>query len=393
MEDGARDQKVEALIAENAQEALRLRLHRMTSATICQRMLDARHPALSIEARKAKAEGVASALRSALGYWEGSSAALNAKILAQYYFALQLSIAEQVANGEAASTLEAIQKHTEEGHGLATLRPPDLKFPENYYVSVLKSGHFPAYCKSIGVDVVKIALESKVRSWSKVTTEQMPRFVSLADLLRRIPELRPVIHECLGVAPLSFHIVSSSKNLENMQAAIMRQSVGDGQASAAEGSTKTTYVTFATSFGGGQGITPEYLAALDLPIDDIRFERSEVRNRSEIVGELNHPLSEHWAKRLSLYHSQTGTSLIAPLWGHIVDPFIIHFMTLYALSIVVRYLPSVWYEIEHGPLDHIRALLEQYVAIVDVALPKMGVERIAGVRMNVIYPGSLLSPI
>jgi hypothetical protein len=39
----------EALIARNVEEALRLRLHRMTSETICRRMLAAKHPALPEE--------------------------------------------------------------------------------------------------------------------------------------------------------------------------------------------------------------------------------------------------------------------------------------------------------------------------------------------------------
>jgi hypothetical protein len=90
----------EVLITRDVESALRLRLHRMTSATICRRMLAAKHPALPKSVIELKAEGVASALRSALGYWDSGRAALNSRILSQYYFALQLSIAEQVANAE-----------------------------------------------------------------------------------------------------------------------------------------------------------------------------------------------------------------------------------------------------------------------------------------------------
>ena len=69
----------EVLVARNVEDALRLRLHRMTSATICRRMLAAKHPAMPEEVIAQKAEGVASALRSALGYWDSGHAALNAK--------------------------------------------------------------------------------------------------------------------------------------------------------------------------------------------------------------------------------------------------------------------------------------------------------------------------
>jgi hypothetical protein len=99
---------VERLVAENAQKALCLRLRSMTSATICSRLLSAKRPSLPPETLQRKAEGLASALRSALGFWESDSAALNAKILAQYYFALQLSIAAQVADGNPDSNLDEV---------------------------------------------------------------------------------------------------------------------------------------------------------------------------------------------------------------------------------------------------------------------------------------------
>jgi hypothetical protein len=65
---------------------------------------------------------------------------------------------------------------------------------------------------------------------------------------------------------------------------------------------------------------------------------------------------------------------------------------LYALSIVVRYLPSLWYEIDHGSLDHIKALLEEYIVITDRVLPRLAIERIAGINLRVLPPDSLMGP-
>ena len=161
---------IEAIIARDVEGALRLRLHRMTSATICKRMLAAKHPGMHDDVITRKAEGVASALRSALGYWDSGRAALNAKILSQYYFALQLSIAEEVASANPDATLESIQKHTEQGHGLKTIRPPDGAFPREYFIAALKSGHFRAYCASSGIDLGGIAFDAAPRSWSKLGT-------------------------------------------------------------------------------------------------------------------------------------------------------------------------------------------------------------------------------
>jgi hypothetical protein len=390
---------VERLVAENAQKALCLRLRSMTSATICSRLLSAKRPSLPPETLQRKAEGLASALRSALGFWESDSAALNAKILAQYYFALQLSIAAQVADGNPDSNLDEVQKHTEQGHGLGTLQSPDESFPDNYHVAALKSGHFAAYCNSIGVNLDPFGFGARPRSWSKLTEDDKQKLVRMLDLLRRVPELRSSIFESLGVPPLSFHVAHSFKNMSERAERAQRRQQETGQfvppnwgPDPGEGPTTTTYVTIATGFGGGEGVTPEFLGSLDLPINDIVWEKDGAAADEQLIGQYRHASNEHWWQSLPLYHASTGTSLIVPLWGT-SDPFIIHFVLLYALSIVVRYLPSFWFQIEHGSLDHVRALLEQYATTVDVVLPKLGFERITGRRLQLIYPGSLNAPI
>ncbi|KUL94295.1 hypothetical protein DK26_14845 [Bosea sp. WAO] len=392
------EERVEQLVAEDAQEALRLRLRRMTSATICDRMLADKHPSMTSNLRRSKAEGVASAVRSALGFWEAAPTALNARLLSQYYFALQLSIAEQVAGPDENASLETIQRHTEQGHGLGTLRALDGVFPENYFVAALKSGHFGSYCRAKGHDVDAFAFDSRPRSWSKVKEEERARLVSLTDLLRRIPELRPLIPECLGLPPLSFHLVHALKNLEiesELRAEHLKRT-GKFPASPVggpnNGNTKTTYLLFSTGFGGGQGITAAFLSSLGFPIQNIVAQKEDDDPSPNFMGEYVHPENEFWWQSLPLYKAATGTSIVVPLW-QTHDLFVIHFVTLYALSIVVRYLPSLWHEIENGVLDHIKALLDHYTSVVSVVLPQMGIQRITGVRLNLIYPGSGSSPI
>jgi hypothetical protein len=220
--------------------------------------------------------------------------------------------------------------------------------------------------------------------------------VALGDLLRRIPELRGLIHECLGEPALSFHVVSSSKNLERDMAKLnadflLRSNAapakedGDGEVA--------THLTFATGFGGGEGVTPEYLSSLGFPIADFHFERDIQYEREEITGTFKHPARQDWSESIGLYQSDIGSSLIAPIWGKRPDIFLIHFMTLYALSIVLRYLPSLWYKIEHGELDHVRTMLEHYVTVVDTVMPKLAIERIIGKELLLVSPGAFNAPI
>ena len=113
----------------------------------------------------------------------------------------------------------------------------------------------------------------------------------------------------------------------------------------------------------------------------------------EIVGAFKHFAKDRWDEAIGLYDLDVGSSLIAPLWDRKPDAFLIHFMTLYALSIVVRYLPSLWYKIEHGELDHVRALLEHYVTVVDSVLPKLAIARITGRDVVLVSPGAFNAPI
>ena len=138
-------------------------------------------------------------------------------------------------------------------------------------------------------------------------------------------------------------------------------------------------------------IVERRVGADDLPIKNIRA--SSEGDQHYFVGDLTHPKERLWSEYVDTYKSgYCGTSIIVPVWGKIADPFLIHFMTLYALSIVVRYLPLLWHEIEDGNLNHIRALIEQYLAIVDNVLPQMAIERITGRRLIAVQPGSLFGP-
>jgi hypothetical protein len=139
-----------------------------------------------------------------------------------------------------------------------------------------------------------------------------------------------------------------------------------------------------------------YLDSLNLPFHSIRpadGPLAQISKEAYFESEISHPKDKNWGQCVELYKSgYSGTSFIVPFWGGINDPFVIHFMILYALSIIVRYLPSLWHEIEDGTLDHMRALIEHYLAIVDNVIAHLAVERITGRRLLITPPGSLFAP-
>jgi hypothetical protein len=61
----------------------------------------------------------------------------------------------------------------------------------------------------------------------------------------------------------------------------------------------------------------------------------------------------------------------------------------WALSIVVRYRPSLWRRVQEGDLDHMRALIEAFLAVAERVSLKQFLEQITGQRVFAKQPGSL----
>jgi len=66
------------------------------------------------------------------------------------------------------------------------------------------------------------------------------------------------------------------------------------------------------------------------------------------------------------------------------------FTVLYALSIIVRYRPSVWRRVQEGDLDHMRALIEAFLAVVERVLPEQFLLSVTDSKIYVKQPGSFL---
>jgi hypothetical protein len=156
------------------------------------------------------------------------------------------------------------------------------------------------------------------------------------------------------------------------------------------GDTITTYVSISAR---DRTLTKAYLDSLDLPFQNIRLEEDDkIAKYPYIIGDVVHPKGKYWWEVIQLYKSgYSGTSFVVPMWGT-SDPIVIHLCILYALSIIVRYLPSLWHDIEDGAFNHMRALIEHYLAIVDNVLPKLAIEVITGRKLRVDQPGSLHGP-
>jgi len=266
------------------------------------------------------------------------------------------------------------------GHGLGVVQQSD-KFPHEMHVFALNSGHFASYAKSRGLAISEIAVQKKPKVWSEVTEADRPKLISVADLLLRVPEMQLLAPECLGKRPLSFRIAKT----QDLSSAMWGKS-NKGSA------TTTTRGSILIEPNGT--VTVDWLESLGLPFANIEAVTAVQKyHRPHFVGEVQHPSEDLWWDHFEHYESdRSGKSIISPFWGT-ADALILHLVTLYALSIVVRYLPSLWQRVERGDLDHIRAMLEGYMSEFDHVGSAMALGRITGRTLILTQPGTFGAPI
>lgn len=125
------------------------------------------------------------------------------------------------------------------------------------------------------------------------------------------------------------------------------------------------------------------------PIGEIVPVSSESSGRNFRVA-IDHVGKDMWFEALPIHHSPfERNALILPVFGVVGEYRAICVVLLYALSIVVRYRPSVWRRVQEGDLDHMRVLIEAFLAVVERVLPEQFLEKVSGQRVFAKHPGAI----
>lgn len=165
-------------------------------------------------------------------------------------------------------------------------------------------------------------------------------------------------------------------------------SVGNHGARGLFGSNAKIESTYATLTDLSGRLTREDVATFPGPIREIRQVASSGRHRT-FKAVVDHPGKKVWWDALDVHTSPLGRqALILPLFGRITQYRAICFALLYALSIIVRYRPSVWRRVQEGDLDHMRVLIEAALVVVERILPQEFLASITGVKIHAKQPGS-----
>lgn len=376
------------IIANNPNKLVWLRLKQLTSVEVAKNIIkgkcDRANVSLPEDIINRKSIGLASAIDSALGYWQEKPTSLNSWVLSRYYALLQLTIAEQVSSHNDNSDLASVQKHTEQGHGLS-IWLKGIENPLDYCIYGLKGGHFYSYAKYLGLDPKDWSAERRAKEVADLNN--IPN-VSIRRLFQHIPELEPVLHSFIQEPSNCLHIGHSSQNMIYDEELRIKHREQGNFLSFERPARDFTFVDIYENLDNP--INLELIHDTKIPLIDIELSKDE--GRQIYTGKLSHNKGQLWWDAIKTYKSSfTGSMYISPMFGKVDDMVVRHFFLLYGLSILVRYTPDVWHEIKTGSFDNIGSLIEYYLTTFEEIIPLLMLDRITGKKHRTTQPDSMHS--
>jgi hypothetical protein len=361
------------LLSEEPIEAIWLRLRQLQSVTLTEKMIKERSEREGVQLDQAtvrsKAEGVAYALRNAADYFHArEDRNVSQRVLNLYYGSLAFAFAEILAAPAGARTLGDLEESTKQGHGLYTVDGATDGL-EHLVVGVIAGGFFPAWMRSMHMPTEALP-QRRPRLSDDLAKVPSDTWITVERLFASIPEVADLFADIFDSPPRWIAPVG------DMEANMPR--FGGVPPS-------RTYIKLVDEFGR---LTLDDIAAFPGPISEI----SEVDARGD--GRHFRVVVDHEGKQfawdaLHLHHSPfKRTALLLPILSAVNEYRAICVVLLYALSIIVRYRPSIWRRVQEGDLDHMRVLIEAFLAVVERVLPEQFLETVTGHRVFAKQPGS-----
>jgi hypothetical protein len=220
--------------------------------------------------------------------------------------------------------------------------------------------------------------------------------VSLSDLFRRIPELQNVIEEYIGKCSLVLNFgLDSFGEHEDERKRIEKYSEETGEFQfRAPPITEKDVLTHVSIFPSSENMTIEYIENLHTPFTNFKIKKDSFSNDDHIICDFLHKNEGLWWNSIKHYKSDyCPTSYIVPLFNQVNDPIVINYLLMYSLSIIVRYMPDIWYEITQGSLDNIGNLIDYYISIFDHVIPLLMLERITDKNIHIVMPSGFNAPV
>jgi len=373
--DPSREMRIES---EQPLQHIWSRLRSLESVTLARRMLvrrgEAEETILPDPEIDSRASGVAYTVRTANDYF-GSlrSVSLSQRILNMYYGVLALASAEMLARLESTKKdMHSIEEATKKAHGLITIEGPTNGF-DDLIIVPKQSGFFASWLKVLGLP--------RNNFWSQKPPKRLDDLgantpcANVAELFGRFPELDELFEEVFPDTPPHW----MSPRLDD-KANPQRVSLGPPVQL-----PRATYIRLQPARGR---LDPELPRRLDCGLEQLSLVSDRPREFRALV---RHPEHQFWHEALPLHVSSERRrgALIEPLFGSVREFRLLAFVLLYALSILVRYRPSVWRRVQEGDLDHFRTITEVFLDVAERVLPQRFLQAITGRGVYARLPGGL----
>lgn len=369
------------ITAENPLDAIWMRLKQFSSIQTTEKLIRRRAEAEGITLEDStiasKASGVAFTVRNACDYLRKSdSSGLNNRILSLYYGNLALASAEMLSAPNGPSDLDEVEGFTKRGHGLYTVSGGgDIG---SIVIGPLATGFFPRWVSFLGHDINHF-LKRRPKSESDVEKMDSSVVITMLELFGAIPELNDLYREVSDTFPLW---VAPHYDMQLNRASLSLRSTQRPK-------IHSSYIHFTEPSGE---MPSEILRSSPWPLAEIEEVQSELEDHGKAFrARLDHPGFDHWFEALPIHHSpfSPSSSLIFPQYGAASEYRVIAFSLIYALSIVVRYMPSTWRRVEGGDCDQYLPLVEMALNVFERVLPQEFLQTISGESIHVKQPGTL----
>jgi len=374
-----RNRAIRHITAETPIDGIWARLDQFASRQLAEKLVLRRAQEESIvlnpSAVQSKASGVAYAIRNASDYFRSLPfESLNKRTLSLYYGVLALAFAEMLASPRGPTDLDEVEGMTKQGHGLYTV-PSVAGDLGGINVGVLASGFFPRWVTFLGHDTAKFP-KAKPKTPSDIEKLAPGTASTFGALLASIPELGDLFLEVFDLPP-SWVVPEFGFDVNSGHYG--------GKRRASE--PDSTYIQL---IDPSKRITDETVRAAGWPIAEVTAVPEDEHGRAFQVR-VDHAGYTYWHEALPIHHSpfDQRPTLIVPVLAGISEYRAIATSILYTLSILVRYMPSVWRRVEGGDWDQHLAMIKAAVAAFERVLPEEFLESIIGERINARQPGTL----
>ena len=369
------------LTAENPIEAINARLQQFTSAALAGKLVERRAAtqeiALPRDMIEAKANGIASSMRSALDYLVATPReALVKRVLGLYYGTIALAQAEMLASPSGPIDLDQVEGMTKRGHGLYALAGSTGGFAD-IRVGVLATGFLPQWMNFLGYDTSGYT-KTRPGSAADLDNVHAGMVCSLRDLFASMPEIDDLFVEVFGGPPNWVSVAYDDEGNARGATAL----------NATPKKASSTYGLFLDRSGK---ISAKKLESAGWPLAEIRPVVDYDGTGTALRARVDHVGHDVWWRALPIHSSpfRDDPTLLLPTVGGLREYRTITAVTLYALSIMARYLPSAWQRIEGGDEDQYFGLLQASLAVWERLVPEHFLESIAGETVRTRQPGSL----